>query len=424
MFRKEAIEHYRDTWQGQALLLPGIPLSWIIIVTSFFVTGIIAFITFCSYTHRISVDGEIITTPRAVNVLSAQQGFIISALANAGDTVKEGQPLLKIDVSRTTLSGRVSENQQREIHHQIASIDQIILSLEQNKHVTIDALKQQKDRYDNAYGLSTDIVNKARKGIALMQNNMENYNKWRKKGLINNDQFLNQAALYYQQQNNLLTLYSQNQQNALESTRIASQIQTQSADFDTQIWQMKIQRNALKRELSSADASGIIIVTAPTGGRIDSFSASTGQMVNPGDSLLQIVPQKIQGHQLIMWVPNTALPWLAPGDPVNIRYQAFPMEKFGQFRGTVSFVAETPASRQEILEYSSAPLADNQRGESWYKVLVKPEQEAIIWQNKSLALENGMKATGTLFLETRRIYQWMATPFYDMKNSARGPLND
>jgi len=129
MFRKEAIEHYRNTWQGQALLLPGIPLHWIIIVTSVFVTGIIAFITFCSYTHRISVDGEIITTPRAVNVFSAQQGFIISALVNAGDNVKEGQPLLKIDVSRTTLSGRVSENQQREIHHQIASIDKIILSL-------------------------------------------------------------------------------------------------------------------------------------------------------------------------------------------------------------------------------------------------------------------------------------------------------
>lgn len=424
MFRQQAIEHQRDKWQGHALLLPGIPLSWVVSVSLLFITTIVLFITFGSYTHRITVNGEVLSSPRAVTVFSAQQGFIVSALVAAGDDVKEGQPLLRIDVSKTTLSGRVSENQQHDIQQQIANIDQIILSLEQNKRITLDTLKQQKSRYDNAYSLSSDIVEKARKGISLMQNNMENYQNWRKKGLINNDQFLNQAALYYQQQNNLLTLYSQNQQNALESTRIASQIQTQSADFDTQIWQMQIQKNALKRELSSADASGTILVTSPVNGHIDSLSVNPGQMVNPGDSLLQILPQVIHSHQVIMWVPNTALPWLATGDAVNLRYDAFPMEKFGQFRGTISFIAKTPASRQEMAGYPGAPVAPEQSGEPWYKVLIKPERDTIDWQHKTLTLENGMKASGTLFLEKRRIYQWMITPFYEMKNSATGPVSD
>ncbi len=424
MFRQQAIEHQRDKWQGHALLLPGIPLRWIVSVSVLFITAVVLFIAFGSYTHRLTVSGEVLSSPRAVTVFSAQQGFILSTLVAAGDDVQEGQPLLRIDVSKTTLSGRVSENQQHDIQQQIANIDQIILSLEQNKRITLDTLKQQKSRYDNAYSLSSEIVEKARKGISLMQNNMENYQSWRKKGLINNDQFLNQAALYYQQQNNLLTLYSQNQQNELESTRIASQIQTQSADFDTQIWQMKIQKNALKRELSSTDASGTIVVTSPTKGHIDSFSVNPGQMVNPGDSLLQIVPQKVKNHQLIMWVPNTALPWLAPGDVVNLRYDAFPMEKFGQFRGTIRFIAKTPASRQEMSGYPGAPAAAEQNGEPWYKVLIKPERDTIDWQHKTLTLENGMKASATLFLEKRRIYQWMITPFYEMKNSATGPVSD
>lgn len=35
-----------------------------------------------------------------------------------------------------------------------------------------------------------------------------------------------------------------------------------------------------------------------------------------------------------------------------------------------------------------------------------------------------MQAQSTLFLEKRKIYQWMLSPFYDMKNSAGGPVNE
>jgi membrane fusion protein len=41
-----------------------------------------------------------------------------------------------------------------------------------------------------------------------------------------------------------------------------------------------------------------------------------------------------------------------------------------------------------------------------------------------LQLTNGMRAQSTLFLEERPLYQWMFSPFYDMKNSLMGPIND
>ncbi|MDH8165166.1 hypothetical protein QIG54_09325, partial [Klebsiella pneumoniae] len=55
---------------------------------------------------------------------------------------------------------------------------------------------------------------------------------------------------------------------------------------------------------------------------------------------------------------------------------------------------------------------------------VKPEKQIISYGGKSLPLENGMKAESTLFLEKRRIYQWMLSPFYDMKHSATGPIDE
>jgi membrane fusion protein len=109
---------------------------------------------------------------------------------------------------------------------------------------------------------------------------------------------------------------------------------------------------------------------------------------------------------------------------VNIRYEAFPAEKFGQFSATVKTISRTPASTQEMLTYKGAP--QNTPGDSvpWYKVIAMPEKQIIRYDEKYLPLENGMKAESTLFLEKRRIYQWMLSPFYDMKHSATGPLND
>jgi membrane fusion protein len=34
-------------------------------------------------------------------------------------------------------------------------------------------------------------------------------------------------------------------------------------------------------------------------------------------------------YYLVLWVPNEAVPYISVGDRVNIRYEAFPAEKFG-----------------------------------------------------------------------------------------------
>ncbi|EDH1237954.1 colicin V secretion protein CvaA, partial [Salmonella enterica subsp. enterica] len=60
----------------------------------------------------------------------------------------------------------------------------------------------------------------------------------------------------------------------------------------------------------------------------------------------------------------------------------------------------------------------------YYKVLIRPERQHIAYSGKNRNLENGMKAQVTLFLEKRKIWQWMLSPFYDMKNSTTGPVNE
>ncbi|HGM5575235.1 TPA: HlyD family secretion protein [Serratia marcescens] len=424
MFRQEAIDSQKMKWRGRALLLPGIPFWLAAGLCLFFFIVFLTFAIAGTYTRRVNVTGEISTYPRAANVYSAVQGVVVKQFVTEGQVITAGAPIYQIDVSKSTHSGVVSDNQRRDINSQQARIAQIISRLESSKQATLTMLEKQKAQYTAALTRSTDILERAQEGIRIAKENMENYRHYQTKGLINKDQLTNQVALYYQQHNNLLSLSGQNEQNALQITALESRIQTQAAEFDNQIYQMELQRYELQKELLNIDAGGAIVIRALADGRVDSLSVTVGQMVNIGDSLLQLLPQDIEHYALVLWVPNDAIPYITAGDKVNVRYDAFPAEKFGQFAGTVSVISKVPASPQEMLTYQGAPKAALTAAVPYYKVIVMPEKQAIAYDGKRLSLENGMTAQSTLFLEKRTIYQWMLSPFYDMKHSATGPVDE
>ncbi|EHL4602831.1 HlyD family secretion protein [Salmonella enterica] len=424
MFRQEALDNRKMKWRGRAILLPGMPL-WLTMLGSIaFITAFLTFVIAGTYSRRVNVSGEVTTWPRAVNIYSGVQGFIVRQFVHEGQSIKKGDPIYQIDVSKSTRSGVVTDNQRRDIENQLVRVDNIISRLAESKKITLNTLEKQRLQYSDAFRLSSDIIRQAAEGIKIMKNNMENYRNYQSKGLITQDQLTNQVALYYQQQNNLLSLSGQNEQNALQITSLESQIQTQAADFDNRIYQMELQRYELQKELVDTDVGGEIIIRALSDGKVDSLSVTVGQMVNAGDSLLQVIPENIENYYLIIWVPNDAVPYISAGDKVNIRYEAFPAEKFGQFSATVKTISRTPASTQEMLTYKGAPQNTLGISVPWYKVIVKPEKQIISYDGKSIPLENGMKAESTLFLEKRRIYQWMLSPFYDMKHSATGPIDE
>lgn len=424
MFRKEALESRKKTWCGNAVLLPGIPLWLVMTLSTVFLTCFMIFIISGTYTRRINVQGEISTWPRPVNVYSGVQGFVVKQFIKEGDSIRKGEAVYQIDVSKSTRSGVVSDSQRQDIENQLARIGDMIADIRKSKETTLRMLEKQKLQYTEASERSAAIVHRAEEGINIMKQNMENYRQYQKQGLITKDQLTNQVALYYQQQNSLLNLSTQNAQNVLQITSLDSQIQTQAAEYDNRIYQMELQRYELQKERVTTDAGGDVIVRALSDGKIDSLSVTPGQMISAGDSLLQIVPQNIKSHDLVLWVPNDALPYISVGDSVNVRYEAFPAEKFGQFSAKVMLVSRTPASSQEMQTYSGAPRNTAGGSIPYYKVVVRPERQSIAYQGKDLPLENGMKAQSTLFLEKRRIYQWMLSPFYDMKHSVTGPVNE
>ncbi|HEE1258904.1 TPA: HlyD family secretion protein, partial [Klebsiella pneumoniae] len=386
--------------------------------------ALIVAVIFCKFTQRIDVKGEVITLPHSINVFSPQQGFIIKQYVKIGDLVKKNQPLYEIDVSRNTSSGNVSAAQVESINEKIYNSEEIIKKLVHNKKQTLNALNEQLKTSTDSLKVTIRMLQNTQAGLKKMHDNLASYDKYLSDGLITKDQYNYQHSLYFQQQSAYQSLVSQKMQLESQITQLNSDKVTKAADFDNQISSQYNQTNDYKNQLIESNANGNLIVKATADGRIESLSATQGQTVDNGSSLAQIKPIGNVEYYLILWLPNNSIPYLKIGDSINIRYDAFPADKFGQFPGEIISISSMPASRQEMSEYTNVNNGSTQQELALYKAIVKIKDKEFSYKGKTLSLSNGLKAQAVVFLEERPLYMWMFTPIYKISQSVSGPVND
>ena len=424
LYRREAIEYKKNHWQGKALLLAGLPAWLIMLLSAIFLMMLIATVTFCSFTQRIDVRGEVITLPHSINIFSPQQGSVINQFVSIGDLVEKDAPLYEIDISRNTSSGNVSAAQVGVINEKILNSQGIIEKLTRNKSETVSAIEVQLKTATESLKETNRMLTNTQTGLKKMHDNLSSYDGYLKKGYITKDQYNYQHSLYFQQQSAYQSLVSQKMQLESQLTQLNSDKITKAADFDNQILTQNNQTNDYRNQLVESNANGNLIIKAMTSGRIESLSVTKGQMVDNGSSLAQIKPTGDIEYYLILWLPNNAIPYVKPGDTINIRYDAFPSDKFGQFPGQVMSISSMPASRQEMSEYTNVNNGAVQQELALYKALIKIKNKEFEYNGKNLKLSDGLKAQAIVFLEKRPLYMWMFTPFYKMTQSVSGPLDD
>ncbi|WP_368543970.1 HlyD family secretion protein [Enterobacter soli] len=424
LYRREAIEYKKNHWKGKALLLAGMP-AWLISLLAFvFMLILVSSLTFCSYTQRIDMRGEVITLPHSINVFAPQQGFVVKKHVETGDIVSKGTPLYELDVSRNTVSGNVTDALNAVISAKISNAEEIIEKIHKNKAETLEALDTQVKQYESSLRETNAMLANADAGLKKMKSNLASYDSYLKQGLITKDQYNYQHSLYFQQQSTYQSLVSQKMQLDSQLTQLKSDRVIKAADFDNQISSQKNQINDYKNQEVESNANGNAVIKATAAGKIESVAVTVGQMVDKGSSLAQIKPTGNIEYYLILWLPNNSIPYVKAGDIVNIRYDAFPSDKFGQFPGEVVSISSVPASRQEMAEYTNVASGPSQQELALYKAIVKIKHKTFHYNGKTLELSNGLKAQAIVFLEERPLYMWMFTPVYKITQSVSGPIHE
>ena len=112
-----------------------------------------------------------------------------------------------------------------------------------------------------------------------------------------------------------------------------------------------------------------------------------------------------------MFAPSSAVGFVRANQQVQLRYQAFPYQKFGHHAGQVLQVSRTPLQAAEL---AGLPLPEAMKGaasaEPLYRITVDLDQQAVQAYGQAQPLAAGMQLEADVLLDRRRLIEWVFEP--------------
>ena len=116
-----------------------------------------------------------------------------------------------------------------------------------------------------------------------------------------------------------------------------------------------------------------------------------------------------------LFAPSSAVGFVRPTQPVLLRYQAFPYQKFGHHAGQVLQVSRTPLQAAEL---ASLPLPESLKAapsaEPLYRITVLLDEQAVQAYGQAQPLAAGMQLEADVLLDRRRLIEWIFEPLFSV----------
>jgi membrane fusion protein len=174
-----------------------------------------------------------------------------------------------------------------------------------------------------------------------------------------------------------------------------------------QVEQVSRQISELQEGMAQVEAKRETVIRAPMAGVVTNIAVSRGQSI-AADAPLAMVMPKGSGMHVELLVPTRAIGFVKPGQEVVLRYEAFPYERFGQYRGVITDIGRSVWTQGERI----GPLSAK---EPVYRVDVKMERQAVEALGQEFPLRPGMLVNADLLLEKRTLLEWIFEPVLQLK---------
>jgi membrane fusion protein len=408
LFRQEAIDAQREKLLGEVSLARPVPLWIFTAVALAFALGLVAFSVWGEYARRERVDGFLALDSGAARLLAPEAGIVAEILAKEGDEVQAGQPLIRLSFERGTASGVTSgELVQKEISERIAGLEREQLQARQLGAQQTEILRRKVDDLQRELTQFDAEIKAQQSRLASSRNEFQRAEELFK------DKFYSESKLI-EFRNNVL-----DQQVKLEAARrqragverelsaAKAELPTIEMKVQTQVDQIRRQMSELQQGSVQEEAKRENVIRAPLAGVLTNIAATRGEAVADEAPLAVIVPKGSGLHAQLL-VPTRAIGFVQPGQEVVLRYDAFPFQRFGQYRGTVERVSRTVWSPGEKV----GPVTVK---EPVYRVDVKLDGQYVMSGNQKLSLRPGMSVNADILQEKRKVWEWVFEPILSLK---------
>jgi membrane fusion protein len=409
LFRQEAIDAQREKFLGEATIARPVPFWVFTLLAAGTAILLIAVALWGQYTRRERVEGYLALDTGAARVLIPDAGRLTELLIKEGDEVKAGEVMAKVSYDRDTGKGAsTSEAVSAEMQAR-----RVILEKEQTqwRDLGTQQVEQVRRRARDLENELTQIDREMRLQDTRIKSAREQLERYQ--GLAGEKKFVSEALI--KQKHDEVTDQEikaqalRRQRSQVERDLAAAKMEEPSIALRsrTQVEQVSRQISELQEGMAQVEARRESLIRAPMTGVVTNIAVNRGQSIAADAPLATVMP-KGSGLHVELLVPTRAIGFIAKGQEVVLRYEAFPHERFGQYRGVVTDIGRNVWTQGERI----GPLSAK---EPVYRVDVKLEQQAVKALDQEFPLRPGMLVNADLLLEKRTLLEWIFEPVLQLK---------
>jgi membrane fusion protein len=411
LFRPEAVAGQKQAWLGGIQVLRPLSLKLLTAVAVGSVFLVLGFLSLAEYTRKARVSGYLVPDRGVLRVSSPQAATVLAREVSEGQEVRRGDVLyvLALDSASQTVEGIADNLDARQQSLLGTARQQHQLSQAQAQSLALRRAGLQRELLQARaeHELHEQRLSLARDALTRLER-------------LSQDQFISSAQVQLKREE-LLGLQAQ----ALTLARQHEALQRQLQDVDAQARQLplrsEVQQAEIARDLAELKQQGLetegrrrLVLRAPSDGIVSTLLAEPGQSVAGGVALASVLPAATQ-MLAQLYAPSSAVGFVHPGQPVRLRYQAFPYQKFGQQDGKVLQVSRTPLAPAELAQLNlPVALSQGLASEPLYRITVGLERQTVSAYGQEQALAVGMQLDADVLLERRRLIEWIFEPLLSL----------
>src|ERR1700716_81119 len=404
LFRQEAVDflHQRHNW-GEVVSLQPISstiLSWSL---ASLVVFILCFLSIAQYARKETVTGYLTPTSGRAKIFVPQQGFIKELHIKEGQKVAEGDPLLTVVTSQISANGD-------DVNATVLAV------LAQQRDVVQRQITAEERRTASEHDRFASTIKGIEGGIAQLEDQRKIQNERLKlsESFVSTGATLSasgalptielkrreQAAL--EQKQNLASLDQQITARRTQLTDARHTLEQLPIVAAERIRVLRGDLSWIEQRVAEVNGRRAYVIKAPTNGRVSTLQATVGQIADPRHMQLEIIPLD-STLQAQLFFPTRAFGFVRPGQQVRILYDAFPYQKFGTYRGSVTKVSQTILTSND----AAGPIALK---EPAYRVTVALERPDIDAYGLKIPLQPDMLLKADVILDQRSLMRWLLDP--------------
>ena len=408
LFRPEALEHQRRDWLGSIQLIRPVSLTVLTALVVLAATSLAAYLMLGEYTRKARVNGVLMPDQGVIRLMAPQGAVVLESNAAEGRSVRRGDVLYVLHVGQATLSGDTQAVVQASLVARERSLQGAARQRSSLEQAQLTAIERQLDDMRRELASIAVEADLQRQRLALAQQAQTRFESLRNENFVSSAQVQTKAEEVLGLKAVLQGLERQRSTHLREVA--ALEAQRREVPLRSQAQRGEIDRDLalLSQQSAENEARQRIVVRAPQDGVLTGVLAVAGQTVTPGVALASLLPSgaKLQAQ---LFAPSSAVGFVRPEQKVQLRYAAFPYQKFGHQTGAVVQVSRSPL---QVTELAGLPLQAGVAGntEPLYRIIVQLDQQSVAAYGQAQPLSPGMQLEADVLLDRRRLIEWLFEP--------------